>query len=143
MFCVSKTLCCDAYATVIAYVITDALPRQPSVVVGRRVVISSNWKKSSACAASKQFNVPCPNHVLDNYRADLENYRAGAAQVFSQSFFYTTSEWFQSGLFKLLFYDGMLGIDLIVIAKTGMNLFKGSLYDFDCFTHDFLGQYAF
>ena len=73
-------------------------------------------------------------------RVDLENYRAGTAKVFSQSFFYTASEWIQSGLFKILFHDGMLGI---VIATTGMNLFKGSLYDFNCVTNDFLGQYAF
>ena len=73
-------------------------------------------------------------------RVDLENYRAGAAKVSSQSFFYSASEWIQSGLFKILFHDGMLGI---VIATTGMNLFKGSLYDFNCVTNDFLGQYAF
>ena len=72
---------------------------------------------------------------------EFGNYRAGAAKVFSQSlFFYTASEWIQSGLFKILFYDGMFGI---VIATTGMNLFKGSLYDFDCITHYFLWQYAF
>ena len=73
-------------------------------------------------------------------RVDLENYRVGAAKVFSQSFFYTASEWIQSGLFKILFNDGMFGI---VIATTWMNLFKGSLYEFYCFTHIFLGQYAF
>ena len=68
-------------------------------------------------------------------RVDLENYHAGATKVVSQSFFYTASEWIQSGLFKTLSYDGL-------IATTGMNLFKGSLYDFDCVTHDFLRQYV-
>ena len=37
-------------------------------------------------------------------------------------------------------YDRMFAI---VIATTQMNLFKGSLYDFDCVSHDFLGQHAF
>ena len=32
---------------------------------------------------------------------------------------------------------------ILVIATTGMNLLKGSLYDFNCVTHDFLGQHAF
>ena len=51
---------------------------------------------------------------------DLENYRAGAAKVFSQSFFLycnwvdSDDTQFQSGLFKILFYDGML---CIVIAS--------------------------
>ena len=71
---------------------------------------------------------------------EFGNYHAGASKVFSHSFFVTASEWIQSGLFKILFHDGMLGI---VIATTGMNLFKGSLYDFNCVTNDFLGQYAF
>ena len=73
-------------------------------------------------------------------RVDLENYRAGATKVFSQSFLYVASEWIQSGLFNILFYDGMFSI---VIATTGMNFFKGSLYDFNCVTHDFLWQHAF
>ena len=67
----------------------------------------------------------------------------GAANVLSQSFFIlqqSASKLIQSDLFKILFYDGMFGI---VIATRGMNPFRGSLYDFECITHDFLGQYVF
>ena len=56
--------------------------------------------------------------------------------LFAVLFYNTVSEWIQSGLFKILLYDGMFGK---VIAATGMNL----LYDFNCVTHDFLGQHAF
>ena len=43
---------------------------------------------------------PMPRPCLG--RVDSENYRAGAAKGFSQSFFYTASEWIQSGHFKIL-----------------------------------------
>ena len=40
--------------------------------------------------------------------------------------------------------DGMFGDKIgVVIAMTGVNICKGSLYDFDCVTYDFLGQHAF
>ena len=44
-------------------------------------------------------------------------------------------EWFLQD-----FYDGMFSIG---IAEAGLNCFKGSLHDFDCFIHNFLGQQAF
>ena len=75
-------------------------------------------------------------------RIDLENYRAGAAKVFSQSFFYTASEWIQSGLFKIRFNNGMFCSHCHNLAQW-MNLFKGTLYDFNYVTHDFLRQHVF
>ena len=77
-------------------------------------------------------------------RVDLENYRAGAAILARESlftvFFLSASEWIQSGLFKILFHDGMFGI---VIATTGMNLFKVSLYDFNWSLTTFSGNTRF
>ena len=57
----------------------------------------------------------------------------------SKIFFFTTSEWIQSGLSKIFFYDGMFSVG---IAAAGTNHFKGSLYDFDCDSHDFLWQHG-
>ena len=75
-------------------------------------------------------------------RIDLENYRTGAVKVFRSLFkiLQASGSRLVTSKFKILFYDGMLGI---VIATTGTNLLKGSLYDFDCVTQDFLWQHVF
>ena len=114
-----------------AYVITDALP---SVVVWRRV-ISSDCKKSSTCAASKQFNVPCPHHVLDAGKLS----RWSSESLFTVFFLHckrVDPEWF----LQEIFYDGMFSVG---IAAAKMNCFKGSLYNFPSATHGFFRHYTF
>ena len=70
---------------------------------------------------------PMPKPCLGRF--DLENYpsRAGAAKVFSQSFFCTASEWIQSGLFNIPFCDDMFSSKAAcMISTVSLTTFSGN-----------------
>ena len=103
-----------------------------------RWILRQDWKKFSTCAASKQFIVPCPRHVLDAliWKTIVLEQR----KSFRSLFFILQASGSRLVYSRYFFYDGMFCVG---IAAARMHRFNGSLYNFASATHGFLRHYTF